>query len=326
VSDVDGIDRRKEKNMRKLVALPLLAVALAALIAIPAAAKAPHANGRIAFVRFDPVLDDDFVYTANPDGSHEQQLLPTGAEGPRWSPDGTRIAVFPHDVEGVSQRIVNPGDGSYIDLLNPDPDLFLPCGVWSADGARLACEGFGNDPGDNGIYTIRSSDGGGLERVTANPGGDDCPGDYSPNGTRLVFLRMDDTGAALEIVKFDGTGLRRLTPAGMELTFACGSWSPQGNEILFSARSDPGARSSLFVVNTDGSGLRQIPIATCGDTAGCFQPVWSPNGQKIVFTRSVPGAHSDIYTVNADGRGLTPVTSTALGEDGPDWGTHQVIP
>ena len=312
--------------MRKLLALPLLVAAVAALIAIPAAAKPLHQNGRIAFVRFDPALQDDFVYTANPDGSQEHQLLPTGAEGPHWSPDGGRIAVFPHDVEGVSQRIVDPDDGSYVDLPNPDPDLFLPCSVWSTDGARLACEGFGNDPGDNGIYTIQSSDGGGLERVTANAGGDDCPGDYSPNGKRIVFLRADETGLTLYTVKLDGSGLRRLTPAGMTLTFACGSWSPQGNEILFSARSDPGARSSLFVVHADGGGLRPIPIATCGDTAGCFQPVWSPNGRKVVFTRSVPGMRPDIYTANADGTGLAPVTSTPLAEDGPDWGAHQLIP
>jgi Tol biopolymer transport system component len=315
--------------MRKLVITALLAATIAALITIPAGANARQANGRIAFVRFDPALHDDFVYTANPDGTHEQQLLQTGAEGPRWSPDGTRIAVFPHDVDGVSQRIVDPDDGSYVDLPNPDPDMFLPCFVWSTDGARLACEGFGNDPNDNGMYTVHSSDGGGLERVTANPGGEDCPGDYSPNGKRIVFLRLDDEGAIVGLfsVKADGEEQpRRLTPAGMDLTLACGSWSPQGNEILFAARGAPGARSSIFVVHSDGSDLRQIPIASCGGSVGCLQPVWSPDGQKIVFTLFVPGAHTSIYTVNADGTGLTQVTSSASGEDGPDWGTHQLIP
>ena len=311
--------------MRKTIITAVLAATVAALGTIPAGANPPHANGRIAFVRFDPALHDDFVYTANADGSQEQQLLSTGAEGPHWSPDGTKIAVFPHDVEGVSQRIVDLEDGSYVDLPNPDPDLFLPCFIWSADGARLACEGFGNDSSDNGIYTIRSSDGGGLERVTANPGGDDLPGDYSPNGKRIVFLREDETGRAVYTVKIDGTGLRRLTPAGLGLNFVSPSWSPQGNEILFSARSVSGPRSALFVVQADGSGLRQIPIDTCGDTTGCFQPVWSPDGQKIVFTRFSPQTgNSDIYTVNADGTDPTPATNTVLSEDGPDWGTHEL--
>src|SRR6188472_3727303 len=104
--------------MRKLLMLALLASAAAAIIAIAAAAMPPASNGRIAFTRFDPVQGDDFVFSANPDGSQERQLLPTGAEGPRWSPDGSRILVEPHGADGngiidVSARIVNPDNGSY---------------------------------------------------------------------------------------------------------------------------------------------------------------------------------------------------------------------
>src|SRR6266566_3065182 len=176
--------------MRKLIAFAVVAAGAAAFITIPAAAKPATGNGRIVFTRFDPVQGDDFVYTANPDGSQEQQLLSTGAEGPRWSPDGSRVVVGPHDVDNVSARIVNPDDGSYRDVPNPDPELFfLPCNEpWSPDGQRLTCQAFGNtDQGVNGIYTLRASDGGGLERVTAAvPDGEDCAGDYSPNGQRLV--------------------------------------------------------------------------------------------------------------------------------------------
>src|SRR5947207_12440349 len=111
--------------MRKLIGFAVVAASAAAFIAIPAAANPPTGNGRIVFARFDPALADDFVYTANPDGSQERQLLPTGAEGPRWSPDGSRVVVFPHDVDTVSARIVNPDDGSYRDVSNPEPDRFF---------------------------------------------------------------------------------------------------------------------------------------------------------------------------------------------------------
>ena len=86
--------------MRKLFTFVLFVAAIGTIVALPAAANPPGTNGRIVFARFDPALDDDFIYTANPDGSHEQQLLATGAEGPRWSPDGTRIVVGPHDAAG----------------------------------------------------------------------------------------------------------------------------------------------------------------------------------------------------------------------------------
>jgi Tol biopolymer transport system component len=322
--------------MRKLIAFAVVAAA-AVFIAIPAAANRPGVNGRVAYTRFDPVQGDDFVYTANPDGSQEQQLLPTGAEGPRWSPDGSRIAVFPHDVDGVSARIVNPDNGTYRDIANPAPDqLFLPCGLWSPDAKWLACDGFGStDDGLNGIYTIRSSDGGGLTRITSDPGGEDCPGDYSPNGKHLVFLRANDTTFALFTTNTDGRDLRQITPNGNDqffINFDCGNWSPRGNEILLSAHAPSDHRSSVWMVHSDGTGLRQVPIPGCGGlisdptTIGCFGATWSPDSRKIVFIRRSAG-QNDIYTVNLDGTGLAVVSGTPLDEGGPpDWGTHPLIP
>ena len=98
-----------------------------------------------------------------------------------------------------------------------DPTLFTACLQWSPDGKRLACGGFGEpDSSRNGIYTIRSSDGGGLTRMTSNPGGEDMPGDYSPDGKRLVFARFDQNGdpVGLYVVKTDGSHLRPITPSG----------------------------------------------------------------------------------------------------------------
>src|SRR2546430_17612596 len=106
--------------MRKLIAFAVVAAGAAAFITIPAAATPPTGNGRIVFTRFDPAQGDDFVYTANPDGTQEQQLLPTGAEGPRWSPDGSRTGVFPHGVD-ASARNADPDDGIYRHRGNPDP-------------------------------------------------------------------------------------------------------------------------------------------------------------------------------------------------------------
>ena len=326
--------------MRKLMAFGVLAAAIAAIVAVAAAANPRGNNGRIVFTRYDPAQNDDFVYTANPNGSRERQLLTTGAEGPRWSPGGTRIVVDPHDVENVSARIVNADNGSYRDVPNPNPDLFfLPCnGPWSPDGKRLTCVAFGNtDQSINGIYTMRSADGRGLKRVTTNPGGEDCPGDYSPNGKRLVFLRSnrDNATFALFTVKLDGSGLRQITPNGSDqflINFDCGSWSPQGNEILFSVHAPSDNRATVWAVHSDGSGLRQIPIPGCGGlisdptTIGCFAPSWSPDGRRIVFVRRSAG-QNDVYTVNADGTGLSEVSGTPDDEGGPpDWGTHPLLP
>jgi Tol biopolymer transport system component len=308
--------------MRKLVVLAFLAVVVAAIAAGSAAAKPPGTNGLISFTRFVPALHQDVVYTINPDGSGERPLL-VGAESGHWSPDGSRILVGP---DCCAERILNPDNGSYSELptFYPDLGLFLGCNVWSPDGAQLACEGFGDQLSADGVYTIRSSDGGDVRRVTSGAD-DDYPGDYSPNGKRVVFLRSSfDSGTiALYTVKLDGSDLRQITPTSRLLDFTGGSWSPQGNDILFSGKQSESQRSAVFIVHADGSGLQQIPIPSCGTTSGCHEPVWSPDGKKIAFTMFVSQTGlSDLYTANPDGTSLYQVTHAGLGAGLKDWGTH----
>jgi Tol biopolymer transport system component len=308
--------------MRKLIMLALLAAGIAAVIALPAAAKPGGTNGKIVVNVDNSVTGQEQVYTVDPDGT-DPQFLANDTEAGQWSPDGTKIAII--------GGYVNFDTGAVTDLSLSTlyPDLFLGCGVWSPDGARLACEGlsFEVDPTLNGIYTVRSSDGGDLQRVTSAPFGDDCPSDYSPNGKRIV-----STGTT---VKVSGGGLHQITPQGMSVDFCSGSWSPQGNEILFSAHVPDTHRSTIWVVHSDGTGLQRIPVPGCGGprsdpaSIGCQKPVWSPDGRKIMFERHflIPNDHFDLYTVNADGTGLFQVTNTPnLDEGGGDWGTHPVTP
>ena len=313
--------------MPRLTALLIGVVAMAATAAIsasPAAARPPVTNGKIVTGSDNLVTNEEQVYTVDPDGTDEQ-LVANNSEAGQWSPDGTLISLF--------FQLLNPDDGSIIDLNLPAqyPDLFLPCGVWTPDGTRLACEGFGQtDPNLNGVYTIRSSDGGDLQRVTSAPFGDDCPADYSPNGKRLLI-----SNGAIAVIHSDGSGRQQITPPGMFSDFCSGSWSPQGNEIVFSAKvPDFNYHSSIWVVHSDGSGLRQIPVpGPCGGpfgdptTIGCSNPVWSPDGKKIVFGRRVGIEQRDLYTVNADGSGLFQVTHTPnISEGNGDWGTHPLTP
>ena len=322
--------------MRRLLILVSLAAAIAALGASAAAAKPPGVNGKIVTNSDNRVTGEEQVYTVDPDATN-QQLVYNNSEVGQWSPDGTRIALVTQ--LGPPQVLlfnVNNGSSVYFGLpFDLYPDLALFCTVWSPDGARLACEGQGQtDPSLTGVYTLRSSDGGDLQRVTSDPTGDDCPSDYSPNGKRLVITRANDTTYALYTVKLDGSGLTQITPDGMNFNFCNGSWSPQGNEILFSAHAPNGDfHSSIWVVHTDGSGLRQIPVPGCGgsnadpNAIGCFNPTWSPDGKKIVFGRRRGNEQSDLYTVNADGSGLFQVTNTPdIDESGGDWGTHLVTP
>ena len=322
-----GSETEEGEPMRRLIELVTMSAMTLGLVAAsgPAQAKVPGPNGQIAFARSDPATGDDYTYTANPDGTHVEPLLPFGSQAPHWSPDGSLVAVgacADPPVCDTAAVIVNPDTRRYRVLTMPDPALFTGCLVWSPDARRLACEGQGQtDPSRNGIYTIRSADGGGLRRITSNPGGDDIPIDYSPGGGQIVFNRTDPNrpgkpNQALFVVNLDGTGLNRITPWGF--SDDDGSWSPDGTQIAFEHRG------SLFVVHPDGTGLAKIPLATAW-FAGDF--AWSPAGTKIVFLIGVhqTGPHAfqeGIATANADGSDVRQVTNSPTFDHQADWGSH----
>lgn len=306
----------------------------------PTGSNVLTADGRIVFMRGDASQEAAVAYTVDPDGTDERQLVPEfpNSEYPSWSPDGTEINVFCCG-DGMVAHLVDPASGELLRALPPpDRDVELFCGwAWSPNGKRIACEGFGvDDPSSNGMYTIRASDGGGLRRVTSNADGWDTPGDYSPDGSRIVFERwVDDEAVGIFVTELDGSGLVQISPPDLiadDAGFA-GSWSPDGDRILFVARETIDHHKAIWVVNADGSSPRPFRIdEACGgplsdpEAAGCYSPAWSPDGSQIVFTRSSPSASTgigyleNIYIVNADGSGLVQVTDGDF-DDNADWGT-----
>jgi Tol biopolymer transport system component len=328
--------RRRASRTTLALAFVALLVALGAVFALPAGASPRGMNGMLTFSRFNQTLGDTQAYVVNPDGNGDHLVGPATdpGEDPAWFPDGIHIATGGSPaLPGGGSRIINVDDGTYRDVGGQDPNLFNPCGHPSPDGTLLLCETFSEDGSQNGIHTIRSSDGGGLTQITSNPGGDDIPGDWSPNGKRIVFQRFDSNfnSVGLFVVNTNGTGLKQITPPNFSDLSSFGSWSPQGNEIVFSVHLTPDVHSSIWVVHSDGSGLHEInvqPASACGGAdanptaQGCNHPTWSPDGTQIAFVRSFSNVvDGELYTVNLDGTGLFQVTHTP-GVDSVDWGTH----
>jgi Tol biopolymer transport system component len=299
----------------------------AAVAAGPARATVGGANGQIAFALFNPAVGDNAVFTARPDGSDQREVFPGPAEGPRWSPTGSRIAMvcFEGNFEFVRNCTMNP-DGSRFVQLRPDhPTLNQGVGPWSPDGARLAFEGWDDAHPDvvPGVFTMRSRDGGDLERVTSNPyGGHDIPADYAPNGRRLVFIRddpsQDNDPTALFTVHLNGTGLRQITPWALSANDP--RWSPSGNRIVFAAEG------AIFLINPDGT--RLVKIQQPARFGFSFSPVWSPDSTRIlfasvVFDRRHPDGQEDLYTMNPNGSHIAQITDTPEFEESPDWGTYR---
>lgn len=68
-------------------------------------------------------------------------------------------------------------------------------------------------------------------------------------------------------------------------------WSPDGTQIAFI--SDQYDQQDIYVVNIDGSNLRQLTTNTSQDS----NPSWSPDGTRIVFASNRDGLY-EIYIVD----------------------------
>jgi Tol biopolymer transport system component len=78
--------------------------------------------------------------------------------------------------------------------------------------------------------------------------------------------------------------------------------------------TNPTGEDEIFVMNPDGTQLKQLTFNTAAD----FSPTHSPDGQKIVFTSSdVQSTNTqgdrEAYLMKADGSGQQNITNTAAG-------------
>jgi Tol biopolymer transport system component len=307
----------------------IAAAALVAAVTHASAAKASASptNGQLAW---DPCpLENPCpagrVAIANPDGTARRTLhMPWQSNHPVWSPDGSRLLVTAIRPNLPDRPATMNPDGSRLTLLDPGhPDLNLDCNAWSPDGTRLLCAGISDQETLNGIYTIRASDGGDLTRLTTSPSGSyDAAPEYSPDGTRLAFIRAPGDNGALFVANADGSGLHQITA---DLTLMAGdyggvAWSPDGTEIIFTT-----AHWSLDTIHPDGTSLREVFHGE--DGCPCFfSPTWSPDGTHIAYADNPNHSFSNIYTANADGTHRVQVTGTSVGEGWPSWGTHPLAP
>jgi WD40 repeat protein len=162
------------------------------------------------------------------------------------------------------------------------------------------------------VYTITAT-GEDERRLTQDV--DSLAPSWSPDGSRIAFIRDVDRNDDIHVMDAAGGNLRRLTTdVGNDWYPA---WSPDGRLIAFNSDRDDRLRrtSEIYVMNADGSGQRGVT-----NEPDAFKPTWSPDGKRIAFVRGDPfGARTrQIYVTNADGSGSHAVTSGGLDDD-PDW-------
>jgi Tol biopolymer transport system component len=219
---------------------------------------------------------------------------------PHWSPHGHRIAYWAvhggqPDIWTVSADGTHPVAVTHDGAMDWNP-------VWSRDGNRLY---FASDrSGSMNLWRISIDERSGRilgqpESITM-PSAHSGPFSMSRDGRRIAYVQVLDA-INVQTAGFDPTreaiaSETRWITQGPTRQAGYPDLSPDGEWVAF---QDHG----IFVVKSDGTGLRQL-------TKGAYKeryPCWSPDGRRIAFYANHGGGY-DIWLISPDGGALERLT------------------
>jgi Tol biopolymer transport system component len=149
------------------------------------------------------------------------------------------------------------------------------------------------DPARKGIYFVNGKTSGSLtaydvhskESTEIVDEQDVTQPAISPDGKHVMYITLAGSGDELWVSDIDGSNKVKLA-GGQSLDTQ--TWSPDGLHLTFDDKGvGPGSSGTVYMIGTDGSGLRQIPSP--GGHIGTL--VWSRD-QKSVYLGGVDRAGS----------------------------------
>jgi Tol biopolymer transport system component len=318
-------------------AIPALALAVGAVLAVPTAATPPGQNGQISWGR-EPKGDGfPHLVVANPDGTDVRRVFADAANRGeilgRFSPTDPNVMFFSRFkprpfgedlfsgnlATGDVQRIRGADSADIGAAVSPDGTKIAYFAV-----RRPAKIDFDVPPPPERIH-VMNVDGSSDEAITPRRQRSIDP-DWSPDGSQIAYMQLRFAGETpqerLVVMNADGSGRRPLTRFG-GVDERNPKWMPDGETIVYERFRESGKLSDIATVDvTDGT--QQTVLATKHwDT----NPVPSPDGTRIVFTsnRDRPGAENrlgrgfEVYTMDLDGSNIARLTNNRRPDLFPDW-------
>ena len=267
-------------------------------------------SGDGAKITFSAVTDDgDWIFVINSDGSGLTRLAPnisptSNYRYPSISDNGSKVTFSSYSGGNYEIFVVN-SDGSELRQLTQNvADDDNP--VISGDGSKIAF-----DSSVDGLFIV-NSDGTGLKQVA---GREVHAPSISFDGNRIATIGADfRLHVSLNLnSEIDGnicSAGRWSTPiriASNVTSVLSMSISGDGDKIAFV--SEQNGNHELFVVNSDGTGRRQL---TNGVARWISELAFSKDDRKIAFTSSSNTSDCGVFLINSDGTGLTRLFSSTF--------------
>ena len=163
-------------------------------------------------------------------------------------------------------------------------------GTSAVAGGKIVYAGVDPQDGLSDVYAVKA-DGSAKTNLTDDQAfRKDLSPELSRDGSKIVFIRNDvEKGTRLVVAKANGTALMDVTPTKFEIgDISEPSWSPDGNQIVFSANAD--GNFELFTLDLRNGFTTRLtrtlyPVQN-------LDPAWSPTGEAIAFSRSGGSATS----------------------------------
>ncbi len=240
-------------------------------LAITLLATCSSTSSRVTYSDSDPAWSPDgnkiafvsnrdgkfMLYVMNNDGTDQTRLSSefSTVRKPRWSPDGTKLLFLYSDswyTDNKKLGVISADGSQPVKLGNilvaQDIDQ-----QWSADSTKIVFY--------SGTIQVINADGSNLASLVK--------GSYpkwSPDGSHIAFISSSE----LYIMGADGSDQIRVdTPGGGKEGLV---WSPDSRRLAYQ-------RDGIHIVNSDGSGYQTFNLPDLVQDV-----MWSPNGNKIIFT------------------------------------------
>jgi TolB protein len=116
---------------------------------------------------------------------------------------------------------------------------------------------------------------------------------WSPDGTRLSYSSLEDSGHEVIFVQEVASG-RRVKVSSHKGINGAAAWSPDGKSLAVTLSKDGNAE--IYVIDLASKRERRLTTHWATDT----EPVWMPDGRSIIFT-SDRGGRPQLYRIPARG-------------------------